>query len=316
MWVFMNLCFGTSLDSATPIREYAPIDLFYKDQQTTMFMGGSMRKRKTPVKIWTALGTAIMAMALLVPAAQATTPAPGFGQFAGCPSPSENPNIEVCLRTTVTGGHFQMGSKDVPITTPITISGGVDYNYGNFAYNSKGGMSQSKQKVPGGVIGLTGLTWLAEFLGIEALTLYAVTELAGTPDLNPFQEPIELPIKVHLINSVLGSNCYVGSNGSPIKLNLITGTTSPPAPNKPITGKAPELKFDPSGIVTFNNGTFVDNSFSAPGASGCVLTLFGFIPISINGLVNTASGLPAAAGTNATAQNFNLESAETELVYP
>jgi hypothetical protein len=47
-----------------------------------------------------------------------------------------------------------------------------------------------------------------------------------------------------------------------------------------------------------------------------VLTLFGFIPISINGLVNSQSGLPAAAGTNATSQNNNSEVVAVEKVYP
>jgi hypothetical protein len=49
--------------------------------------------------------------------------------------------------------------------------------------------------------------------------------------------------------------------------------------------------------------------------NGCVLTLFGFIPISINGIVNSASGLPAASGTNEAVQNFGAEVASEELVY-
>jgi hypothetical protein len=209
-----------------------------------------------------------------------------------------------------------MGNKDVPITAPFTLSGGINAESGKFAYNSKGGLSPAKQKVPGGVIGLTGLTWLAEFLGIEALTLYAQTELAGTPKVNS-PEDLELPIKVHLINGALGNNCYVGSTANPIKLHLITGTTAPPPPNKPITGKEPTYVFNPTlEIISATGGVLVDNSFSAPGASGCVLTLFGFIPISINGLVNSQSGLPAAAGTNETTQNYTLEIVERNLVYP
>jgi hypothetical protein len=43
-------------------------------------------------------------------------------------------------------------------------------------------------------------------------------------------------VKVRLENPFLGSECYVGSNSSPVVLNLTTGTTSPPAPNKPIKG--------------------------------------------------------------------------------
>jgi hypothetical protein len=211
-----------------------------------------------------------------------------------------------------------MGSKNVPIEKPIVLSGGTNIEFENFVYNSKGGMAPVKQKVPGGVIGLTGLTWLAEFLGVDALTLYATTELAGTPVFHG-TTAIDLPIKVHLENStgVLGSKCYVGSSASPIQLKMITGTTSPPLPNKPISGIEGELTFDEKTQIVYLKGSkFVDNSFSAPGANGCVLTLFGFIPISINGLVNTQSGLPAASGTNETIQNIDTELAEPTVVYP
>jgi len=178
-------------------------------------------------------------------------------------------------------------------------------------------LSKAKQKVPGGVIGLTGLTWLAEFLGIEALTLYATTELAGTPIIAGTSFA-QLPIKVHLENStgVLGKSCYVGSSSSPIVLNLTTGTTAPPGPNKPITGKIPSPVFEPVREIQYaNGGEYVDNSFAAPGANGCVLTLFGFIPISINGLVNTQSGLPSAAGNNETRQAFNAAIVNAEFPY-
>jgi len=261
-------------------------------------------------------GAAIVALSLLAPMAQARTPAPGYEAFAGCTSPEENPAIGACFTTTIKSGHFKMGSKTVPIEKPITFSGGWDASL-NVSYNSKGGLSKARQKVPGGVIGLTGLTWLAELLGSDALTLYATTELAGTASA-PIQPPISLPIKVHLENPVLGNNCYVGSNSNPIRLNLITGTTNPPPPNEPITGVNPTLLEDPTRphVVLADNGTFVDNSFAAPGASGCVLTLFGFIPISINGLVDEQSGLPSAAGTNETVQTADSALVETQYVYP
>jgi hypothetical protein len=267
-------------------------------------------------RVLAALVAAAMTAALMAPLAQAETPAPGYGQFAGCPSPkSENPGITNCLRTLVTGGHFKMGNKDVPITEPIELVGGTELGE-NFSFNSKGGLLPAKQRVPGGVVGLTGLDWLLEFLGGEALELYAVTELAGTPKILSV-EHVQLPIKVHLINPVLGNNCRVGSNSSPINLDLTTGTTSPPGPNEPITGKSPEFVFDPAThILHANNGTFVDNSFAAPGANGCVLTLFGFIPVSLNEVINLASGLPSPAGSNETVQNFDLEVVASENVYP
>lgn len=259
-----------------------------------------------------------MALSVFAAAAPARTPAHPYEAFAGCPSPEENPAVEGCFTSTIKGGHFQMGSKNVPIEKQMTLSGGFDF-FGKVSFSPAGGLTKAKQKVPGGVIGLTGLTWLAEFLGSDALTLYATTELAGTPS-SPLEPPITLPIKVHLENStgVLGSKCYVGSNSNPIVLNLITETTNPPPPNKPITGVNPTFSFDETrpGVILANGATFVDNSFAAPGANGCVLTLFGFLPISINGLVNTQSGLPSPAGTNETVQNIDTALVESSFVYP
>jgi hypothetical protein len=255
------------------------------------------------------------AIAVMAPLAQAATPAPGYEQFKGCPSPAEKASITGCIRSVVTGGHFKMGNKNVPISTPITIVGGVEEELKGFSANADGGLKPVKQLVPGGVIGLTGLDWLVNFLGIEQLKLYAVTEAAGQPSLSVTD--ISLPIRVHLINSALGNNCYVGSFANPIKLNLTTGTTSPPSPNKPISGVNPTPSFDvEKQILYFENGTYVDNSFAAPGASGCSLTLFGFIPVSLDGIVNLASALPAAAGTNETVQEIDTELAPSTKVYP
>ena len=275
-----------------------------------------MTQSRTLAGLLSAVVAAIAAMALLAPVASATEPAPGFEQFAGCPSPAENPESIFCIRSEVHGGYLQMGSKTVPIENPLTISGGLNESLGNFAYNSQGGLSKTKQKVPGGVIGLTGLTWLLEFFGSEALTLYATTELAGTPSNFTFSS-VTLPIKVHLTtpSGVLGNSCYIGSNSNPITLNLTTGTTEPPPPNEPITGQEGEYE-ETETILYFKNGTYVDNSFAAPGASGCTLKLFGFIPISLNSFVNSQAGLPSAAGHNSTVENFDLELTAQELVYP
>lgn len=292
-------------------------DLF-KKIETLRLMGGNVIKSiKRSVLLF---GAALLAVALVAPAAHAATATPktGYSQFKGCPSVTENPNSLVCVRTVVTGGNLKMGSKNVPIEKPIVLIGGADAALQNFVYNSDGGLLPAKQVVPGGVIGLTGLTWLLEFFSINALSLYATTELAGTPDVNIFEEPVELPIKAHLEtpSGVLGKNCYLGSNSNPISLNLITGTTSPPGPNKPITGKEPSFGFDPVTLISkLSNGIFVDNSFAAPGASGCTLTLFGFIPISLNSIVNLQAGVPSPAGTNETKQNFNVEIVDSETAY-
>jgi hypothetical protein len=252
-------------------------------------------------KLLLAAVAAVVVVAMAAPAAQAATPAPGYTQFAGCPSPAENPELAGCIRNVVTGGFFKMGNKNVPITKPIVITGGVKDDLSGFSANSQGGMTKVQQQVPGGVIGLTGLDWLVNFLDIDTLQLFAQTELVGKPQIG---EGFTLPIRVKLINPVLGNNCYVGSASNPIHLNLLE-TKSPTFTEHPTTG-----------ITTILGGEFTDKTFSAPGATGCTLTLFGFSPISINGLVNSQSGLPAPSGTNETVQKIDLELAPRNRVYP
>jgi hypothetical protein len=272
-----------------------------------------MKQSKTLARLLTVAGAAILAIALFAPLAQAKEePQTGYTQFKGCPRPEEKV-MTFCLRSDVTGGHLQAGKKDVPIKNVITLTGGVEADFTGFTANSEGGLTKVKQEVPGGVIGLTGLDWLVNFLGVEALKLYGVTELAGAPSNFTFTT-VTLPIKVHLINPVLGNNCYVGSTSSPITLNLTTGTTEPPAPNEPITGEEGAFS-EENEIAYFKNGVYVDNSFSVPAASGCTLTLLGFIPVSLDSVVNSVSGLPAAAGTNEAVQDLDIEIALQETVY-
>jgi hypothetical protein len=274
-----------------------------------------MIQSKTLARLLVVAGMAVLAVAMFAPIAQAKEePNPGFTQFKGCPRPEEK-EVFFCVRSDIKGGHLKVGSKNVPIENPLTLVGGTDPSFEGFTANAEGGLSKTKQKVPGGVIGLTGLTWLLEFFGSDALTLYATTELAGTPTgFSPFG--VTLPIKVHLEtpSGVLGNNCYIGSTGTPIVLQNTTGTTSPPPPNKPITGKNFEIS-EENSIAYLKNGIFVDNAFSAPGASGCTLKLFGFIPISLNGFVNSQAGLPAPAGTNEAVQELDIQFTLQEIVY-
>ncbi len=266
-------------------------------------------------KLLTPIAAFIMLAALTPTTAGATkTPAPGYEQFAGCPDPGAVPTIETCFRTVISGGVLQMGGVEIPIENPITLSGGVTGS-GEFVSSSKGGLLPAKQTVPGGVIGFTGLTWLAEFFPPEALTLSAALEFASPPG-NPLTEPVSLPVKVHMTNLALSSKCYLGSKSEPIELELITGTTSPPSPNTPITGAPGSTSTTPSGITDVTEGTYVDNSFYAPGADGCFLMLFGFPPTAINGVIDKQSGLPSEAGSNTAILDFDTESVSAALVYP
>jgi len=266
----------------------------------------------------TTVGTALASLALVVPSAQATPPAPPFEDFAGCPRESEFDQVGLCMKTVFTGGHLRLGKKNIPITNPIVLRGGLTQI--DFAYvgNSEAGILPVKQTVDGGLIGLTGIGWLDQVLSTKGqLKVYATVELAGNPG-SLLELPFTVPVKVHLENPVLGKACYVGSNANPIQLVLTTGTTNPPAPNQPISGvEGGEFESEPGRpqVLTSAGGTFVDNAFAVPAASGCQLNL-GPLHVNIDSLVNGAAGLPAAAGTSEAVLPFDLSVVEPGVVYP
>lgn len=264
-----------------------------------------------------AVGAVLAAIMLMAPLAQAETPNPSYAKFAGCPSPkTENPAVKTCVRGVIKGGHVRLGKKEVPFSVPINFGGGISvlFTEGPLFASPSGGLEPVKEPVPGGLIGTTKLDWLNNLLNSKQLALYAVTEIAGPPSMSFFG--MHLPVRVHLINPVLGNNCYIGSFASPINLNLISGTTSPPPPNKPIEGHPGFLEFEPVlEIQKVLNQVMVDNSFAVPAASGCALNLFG-LSINISSLVNSKLGLPAPAGTNEMVQNADIEVVSAEFVYP
>lgn len=264
-----------------------------------------------------AAAAVLVALTALPPstAGATTVPATGYAQFTGCPHPGENPAVEICFHTEFTSGELQMGNVEIPIEEPITMSGGITEE-GAVVFGPFGGLQPAEQSVPGGIIGLTGLTWLTGVLGAPEQEVQATIELAGTPS-SPLEGTVLLPIKVHLTNTVLGPNCYIGSNANPIVLDLITGTTSPPPPNSPITGIEPEISLTPNNVFDFTGGTYVDNAFAAPGVNGCTFVLPPLPPVSINALINSQTGLPSAAGSNMAILDFDSEFASSEeTVYP
>jgi hypothetical protein len=129
-----------------------------------------------------------------------------------------------------------------------------------------------------------------------------------------FQEGValKLPVKVHLENPLLGSGCYIGSSSTPIWLNLTSGTTSPPAPNKAITGSVGTPEFiEKEQILRFTGQKLVDNAWSAPGANGCGGAGFELI---LDPILNASVGVPAAAGKNTAVQVGNAFSATPKAV--
>jgi hypothetical protein len=247
--------------------------------------------------------------------ASAAAPTGQYAPFKYCPY--TNTNVASCLKSTATAGSFKLGNATVPlsVSTPTILQGGYGFtDTGNVWYNAAQGgktLDATPLKVPGGLLGLVNTGgWSGVLIDLfnaavaSVNDVYATAELAGNIQFSylnfvaQFNSPaIVLPIKVHLENPFLGSNCYIGSNSNPIVLNLTTGTTSPPAPNTPISGSRGDLQSSPDTyVLTATNNKLVDNSFSVPAASNCGYLLLD--RILITAAVNLKEGLPSAAGNN------------------
>ena len=242
--------------------------------------------------------TVLFLMALLAlglsAGAQAKLTGP-YTRFAQCPY--KNPLVFKCIVAVTNSGEVVLGSKTVPIVNPVTLQGGFgepveekeEAEFYSF-YGATNGVTLSKapQPVPGGLAGIVNCKEIKEFflrISCELTFENGVTGLNSTLELakpasaikisennlaGQIGTALQMPVKVHLENPFLGKNCYVGSEGSPITWNLTTGTTSPPAPNTPITGKTGKAEFLEEGsVLVLKPNKLVDNKWSAPAPSGC-----------------------------------------------
>lgn len=258
-------------------------------------------------------------------------PKGAYAVFADCPL--SNPNVEVCLFAKTESGKFVIGKETVPIVNPQILQGGIKNFFSEseeFVGAEDGNtLPKAPQKVPGGLSGLVKCNEISNFLeriaceivfengltGVNATTELAAPASSIKPHVINLLEgtgtALSLPVKVHLENPFLGSGCFVGSNAHPIVIDLTTGTTSPPPPNEPISGKPGELSFsEGEQLLTIKNNSLVNNSFAAPEAEGCG-GLFAFL---IDPIIDSRLGLPSAAGHNTAVLNGTLETASAEAV--
>lgn len=252
-----------------------------------------------------------------------------YKNFADCPL--TNPEATNCLYATTTSGEFVIGKEKVPIVSTITLQGGVSKFFSGeekvIAAEDGNTLSKTPQKVPGGLAGLVKCNEIENFLlrlGCEVVFengvtgVNATTELAAPASsigLHTFNllggagTALSLPVKVHLENPFLGSSCYIGSNSKPVVIEFTTGTTSPKAPNKPITGSPGETSTNAAEtIITVSKNVLVNNTFAAPEVEGC--GAFGIL----DGLVNSKLGLPSPSGTNTAILKGTLQVAAAEAV--
>jgi hypothetical protein len=244
-----------------------------------------------------------------------------FTKFTNCPY--KDPTAIKCIYSVTNSGEVVLGSKKVPIVNPVVLQGAYgtpveekeEAEFYPFIAATNGvTLSKAPQPVPGGLAGIVNCKEIKEFflrLSCEVTFENGVTGLNSTLELakpasairisennlaGEIGTALQMPIKIRLENPFLGSECYVGSSSSPVIWNLTDGTTNPPLPNKPITGSGGEGELlEGARILKLNNNVLVDNAWAAPGVRGCGGFL---VELLLNPIINSAAGLPAAAGRN------------------
>ncbi len=245
-------------------------------------------------------------------AAQSTALPPSLQKFAHCPTGVAA--VATCLFSSTTSTTFSIGSTTVTSSSPTTVSLGLRYTKtGQAVAVLPDDGSQALQSpaipLPGGLTGIPALQG-----GVLAVTV--TPQLVGLPSVNlgallTGKAPgLTLPIDV-LISTptgLLGPECTIGDAANPILLHLTTGTTSPPAPNKPISGSPGTTKSTAQGLITVTGMTLVDNSFAVPGTDNC-----GSDGV-LDPVLNLDKHLPSAAGSNTAILSGSSYTAPASLV--
>jgi hypothetical protein len=304
-----------------------------------------MRKRLSDVIKIGSRGL-VVAVVLGAPAAALSAPSALAGEYAAfAQCPYSTSGVEGCLVSRTESGEVVIGNKKeakektgVPIVTTQTLQGGfgeANETTGQAPFfAAKNGITLSKtpQKVPGGLLDFVKCNEIKEPLlrfGCEILFENGTTGVNATLELakpassiylnefaldaelpyGPYPPALVLPAKIHLENTLLGSECYIGSSSEPIELALTSGTTSPPAPNKAIKGKRGKLTSRGEGrILVIKENSLVGNAFSVGKAHGC-----GLLGV-LDGIVEGKLGLPSPAGENTAILNNTIEQASAGAV--
>ncbi len=234
-----------------------------------------------------ALGAAMVASVAGIATSSATAATP---RFDDCPL--RGSDLGTCIDILSNAGSINIKGFNVPLGHSLEIRGGLSYREDGSsvflpAVGTNGFIAEPVD-VPGGVLGVD--------LPISLNKVKATAQLAGVPAdirIGISDLSLSVPIKLKLSNPLFSSSCTIGTNRNPVRLNLTTGTTNPPAPNRPISGsRGPFAVRD--GYLYFAGNRHVDNAFAIPGASSC-----GFLGLGlIDGIINLKLKLPAAAGTN------------------
>jgi hypothetical protein len=235
--------------------------------------------------------------------------------------------ITDCIYSVTSSGSFTLGKKSVPIKNPVTLQGGFEgagSEISFFGAEDGNTLSKTPEPIPGGLAGLTApKSWPVFLQGLfnEDLINKGLTGVSATLELAApatqvkldtenllFEEGValQLPVKVHLENAFLGSNCYIGSASSPLVVPLTTGTSGK------LRGTAGAFSTNEAfTLLNFSGGKLVNNTLTAPGATGCGGFLIEYL---VDPLVNSIVGLPSGAGVNSAVLEGKIQDGASSAV--
>ena len=231
-----------------------------------------------------------------------------------------------CIAGDAITGSITIGNITTPVAHPVTAQFGLwDPPNATFGGVNTGGIEQlaggvlpppagvsaqlvsSPEFVPGGLLKALGcpsstpsvqkLCQEAQNFGGNYLKVFALAQSAGQIT-NFGLTTWTQPVKFRLINPLLGSNCYIGSDNNPIVINpSVTGTLGfTPDPNP--------TKHPNTDVLAVTQATATDTTFAAPGVTGCGPG--GAANIAVDEAIDAANGLPAASGVNSLTLNGNF----------
>jgi hypothetical protein len=218
-------------------------------------------------------------------------------------------HVDACIYAkSNSSSYFQAGNAIVHMVHPVTLQGGVFENESGTQFfippeHGTSVLSKVAQPAPSLTEGVDPellpppeKTRYEKLVAEGKTAVTATIETAGPYNSEVLNETnliteegtaLKFPVQVKLSNPFLGKGCYIGSNASPIIIELTTG------PSGELHGKRGELNFrGEGGILEIKNNELVNNTYASPGATGC--GSYG----GADAAINAALHLPAPTGAN------------------
>jgi hypothetical protein len=254
------------------------------------------------------------------------TPKGIYAPFTDCPLtnplmqeaiPGADGGVVGCVAGDVVSGTIKIGNVTTKIKPSATVKYPVTVQYGIWTPPAATGeftggillppvggasaeLDSSPQFVRGGLLKALGCSTTTnatvKALCTEAqkkrgkyLKVFAAAQTAG-PITNFDLLSWTQAVMFHLINPLLGANCYIGSDDNPVMLNpMLTGSA--------IVDNDPHPRYHPdTEVIQVNDASATDKTFTAPGVTGCGPG--GTANIAVDEAIDGAVGLPTASGSD------------------